>query len=65
MRTLTGTDAAGINRIHWDLRFEPSTEVRLRTSPLYAPYIVAGREGPRGARHRHASASSRRRAATR
>ncbi len=49
VRTITGTNAAGINRINWDLKFEPSTEVRLRTSPMYAPHIVPdakGREAP-------------------
>jgi hypothetical protein len=49
VRSLTGTGAAGINRIHWDLRFAPSPPVRLRTSPMYAPYIVvdsAGRVAP-------------------
>ncbi len=45
VRTLTGTNGAGINRIHWDLRFEPSTEVRLRTSPMYAPYLVPDAKG--------------------
>ncbi|MCC7001674.1 MAG: hypothetical protein IT357_05935 [Gemmatimonadaceae bacterium] len=49
VRTLTGTNTAGINRVVWDLRDEPSTAVRLRTSPMYAPYITvgpAGREAP-------------------
>jgi len=45
VRTLTGTGASGINRIHWDLRFAPSTEVRLRTSPMYAPHIIPAAEG--------------------
>jgi photosystem II stability/assembly factor-like uncharacterized protein len=45
VRSLTDTGAAGINRIHWDLRLEPSTEVRLRTSPLYAPYVAPGPKG--------------------
>jgi photosystem II stability/assembly factor-like uncharacterized protein len=45
VRTLTGTNSAGINRIHWDLRYEPSAEVRLRTSPMYAPHIVPGPNG--------------------
>ena len=30
VRTLRGTNAAGLNRIHWDLRDEPSAEVRLQ-----------------------------------
>ncbi|MDQ8165489.1 MAG: sialidase [Gemmatimonadota bacterium] len=42
VRTLTGTNRAGINRVHWDLRDEQSAETRLLTSPMYAPHIVAG-----------------------
>jgi len=49
VRTLTGTKAAGINRITWDLRGEQSREVRLRTSPAYAPEIRVGSEGWRAA----------------
>ena len=45
VRTITGTNLAGINRVYWDLRYEPSTEVRLRTSPLYAAHIVPGADG--------------------
>src|SRR5437764_623324 len=29
----------GINRVWWNLTSEPSTEMRLRTSPLYAPDV--------------------------
>jgi hypothetical protein len=39
----------GINRFWWNLRFEPSTEIRLRTSPLYAPDVTLGAEGWRPA----------------
>ncbi|HET9425674.1 MAG TPA: hypothetical protein VFO55_09910 [Gemmatimonadaceae bacterium] len=45
IRTLTGPNAAGINRMHWDLRHSPSIETRLRTSPLYAPHILPGPNG--------------------
>lgn len=45
IRTLSGTNLAGVNRIYWDLRHEPSTEVRLLTSPLYADHIVPGPAG--------------------
>ena len=45
VRTLTGTNVAGINRVTWDLRYEPSAEVRLRTSPLYAAHILPGPNG--------------------
>jgi photosystem II stability/assembly factor-like uncharacterized protein len=54
VRTLTGTKNVGVNRISWDLRGEPSREIRLRTSPAYAPEIRVGPEGwrpaPDGAR---------------
>jgi photosystem II stability/assembly factor-like uncharacterized protein len=39
----------GINRIWWDLRFERSEEIKLRTSPLYAPDVKVGPEGWRAA----------------
>ncbi|MEP7345554.1 MAG: sialidase, partial [Gemmatimonadaceae bacterium] len=45
VRTITGTNLAGVNRVHWDLRYEPSMEVRLRTSPMYAPHIIPGPDG--------------------
>ena len=45
VRTLTGTNKAGINRVMWDLRDEPSVETRLYTSPMYAPYVTVGPEG--------------------
>jgi len=45
VRALTGTSTAGINRVYWDLRYEPSMEVRLRTSPMYAAHIVPGPNG--------------------
>jgi hypothetical protein len=45
VRTLQGSNAAGINRLHWDLRYEPTTEPRLLTSPRYAPHIEPGPTG--------------------
>lgn len=45
VRTLTGSNATGVNRVTWDLRGTPSAEVRLFTSPMYAPHIVAGANG--------------------
>jgi photosystem II stability/assembly factor-like uncharacterized protein len=45
VRTVRGTNVAGINRVHWDLRGAPTTQVKLRTSPLYAEHIVPGPEG--------------------
>ena len=35
----------GINRVWWDLRSERSDQIRLRTSPLYAPDVLLGPEG--------------------
>ena len=49
MRTLAGTTRAGLNRIYWDLRSEPTAEPRLRTNPLYAPQPQF-RPGPDGTR---------------
>ncbi len=49
VRKLTGTNTAGLNRIYWDLRYEPSREIRLRTSPLYAPWLRVGPDGTRPA----------------
>jgi hypothetical protein len=40
---------AGINRVWWDLRSEPTTQIRLRTAHLYAPEIVPGPQGWRPA----------------
>jgi photosystem II stability/assembly factor-like uncharacterized protein len=45
VRTLDGTNVAGINRIHWDLEDEPSTQVQLLTRPMYAEHIAVGPEG--------------------
>jgi hypothetical protein len=36
---------AGINRVWWDLRSDRSTEIRLRTTPVYAPDVPFGPEG--------------------
>ena len=45
VRTLTGPQASGLNRLHWDLRYELTKEARMRTSPLYAPDVTVGPEG--------------------
>ena len=45
VRTLTGTNTAGINRVSWDLRDTPGAETRLLTSPMYASHIMVGPEG--------------------
>ncbi|HXB68135.1 MAG TPA: hypothetical protein VNY05_07820 [Candidatus Acidoferrales bacterium] len=49
VRTLTGSVQPGLNRLWWDLRFTPTKQIRLRTSPEYAPEIVEGSEGWRPA----------------
>lgn len=36
---------AGLNRIYWDLRFEPTHQVRLRNAPEYSPEIPNGMDG--------------------
>ncbi len=49
VRTLDGTENAGVNRVWWDLRFDPGKPFHLRTSPLYAPEVTVGPEGWRPA----------------
>ncbi|HEV3037209.1 MAG TPA: sialidase [Candidatus Angelobacter sp.] len=36
---------AGINRVWWDLRGEPTTQIRLRTAHPYAPEVAPGPQG--------------------
>lgn len=43
--TVRGTKTAGMNRVWWNLRTELSKEVRLRTSPAYAPEVRLNNEG--------------------
>ena len=45
VRSLEGTNRAGVNRVHWDLRDEPNGPVRLLTAPLYADHLAPGPEG--------------------
>jgi photosystem II stability/assembly factor-like uncharacterized protein len=49
VRTFLGSKNAGLNRVTWNLEGEQSTEVRLRTSPLYAPEITLDPDGTRNA----------------
>jgi photosystem II stability/assembly factor-like uncharacterized protein len=49
VRTLDGRKDAGVSRLWWDLRFEPTRQIRLRTSPLYAPEVTVGAQGWREA----------------
>jgi photosystem II stability/assembly factor-like uncharacterized protein len=45
VQSIRGTGNAGLNRVWWNLRNEQSKEVRLRTSPQYAPEIRVNAEG--------------------
>jgi hypothetical protein len=45
VRNMSGTKVAGVNRVYWDLRSDPTRVVRLRTPPDYAPEITVGPEG--------------------
>tara|TARA_B100001146_G_scaffold49809_1_gene43280 strand:+ start:5832 stop:9026 length:3195 start_codon:yes stop_codon:yes gene_type:complete len=44
VRTLDGTKRQGINRVWWDLRGDPSVEIKLRTTPRYADWVDLGKE---------------------
>ena len=44
VRTLEGTTDGGINRVWWDLRSEPSVEIKLRTKPIYGEWVDLGDE---------------------
>jgi photosystem II stability/assembly factor-like uncharacterized protein len=49
VRTLKVLPKAGVNRVWWDLRFEPTTEARVRTAPELAawfPFRFSGRPAP-------------------
>jgi hypothetical protein len=45
VRNLTGTNNAGVNRIHWDLLDEPNDAVMLLTGYKYAPHLRVPPEG--------------------
>jgi len=45
VRTLEGSNHAGVNRLHWDLADEPNEPIRLLTRPTYADHIVVPEEG--------------------
>ena len=45
VRTLEGSNNAGVNRAYWDLRDEPNGPISLYTSPMYAEHIAVGEEG--------------------
>jgi photosystem II stability/assembly factor-like uncharacterized protein len=45
IRSIKGTKQAGVNRLWWDLKYEPTRQPRLRTSPLGHADIGLGPEG--------------------
>ena len=45
VRTIAGTNHAGVNRVHWDLRDEANGPVRLLTPPVYAEHIAMEADG--------------------
>src|SRR6185369_11251068 len=49
VRTLNGTKNAGLNRVTWNLEGEQTTDVRMRTSPEFAPDVKLGPDGTRSA----------------
>ncbi len=45
VRSIEGTNRQGINRIMWDLRYEPTYKPRLRTKPPGRPWVQLNGEG--------------------
>ena len=45
VRSLKGTQAAGVNRVMWDLRYEPTFKPKLQTAPPGRPWVQLGGEG--------------------
>jgi hypothetical protein len=39
IRTIKGTNKAGVNRAYWDLAYEPTSDVRIRTTPPGNPHV--------------------------
>jgi photosystem II stability/assembly factor-like uncharacterized protein len=54
VRTLRAQGRAGINRVVWDLRHEPTKDVKLRTKPLYVADFDLGPDGIRSGGQRFA-----------
>lgn len=51
VRKLTGTNREGMNRVYWDLRYEPTLQIRLRTTPEGNPHVWEEKRF-RGQKHR-------------
>jgi photosystem II stability/assembly factor-like uncharacterized protein len=49
VRILNATKNVGLNRVTWNLEGESTTEVRMRTSPAFAPDVKVGPDGTRNA----------------
>ena len=49
IRILNGTKNVGLNRVTWNLEGESTTEVRMQTSPAFAPEVKVGPDGTRNA----------------
>ena len=47
VRTLAQMPKPGINKIHWDLKGEPSTQILMRTAPKYADWVPLGADRTR------------------
>ncbi len=45
IRTITTKGQAGINRTMWDLRTSGSTQITMRTAPIFAPEFTVGAAG--------------------
>lgn len=45
IRTLKGTNKKGVNRVVWDLRYEPTFKPRLQTTPPGRPWVQLNGEG--------------------
>jgi len=45
IRTLEGTHKQGVNRVMWDLRYEPTYKPKIRTTPPNKPWVSLNDEG--------------------
>ena len=49
VRTFPVPGGAGLNRVHWDLRFTPTKALRFRTDPMYGHELPLGEDDTRPA----------------
>jgi len=45
VRTLEGKQSAGINRVMWNLRYEPTYKAKIKTTPTGRPWVQLNGEG--------------------